>query len=114
MDNNKEKNPGRQLSFEFKPDTPKAYSNLAIISHSHSEFVVDFASLLPGSAKAEIVSRVIMVPEHAKRLFMALQDNIIKYESQYGTIEIDSRLSKGGGNTLNLNDFGPFGGGTKS
>ena len=56
------------------------YSNLAIISHSTSEFIVDFATILPGLAKPKIRSRIILTPEHAKRLLLSLQDNIAKYE----------------------------------
>ena len=62
------------------------YSNLAIISHSHSEFVVDFLRLLPNVPKAKVKSRVILTPSHAKRLMKALVDNIKKYEQQHGTI----------------------------
>lgn len=64
------------------------YSNLAIISHSVSEFVLDFAAVLPGMAKARVNSRIILTPEHAKRLLMSLQDNVTRYESNIGKIEI--------------------------
>ncbi|MEG1611505.1 MAG: DUF3467 domain-containing protein [Alistipes sp.] len=64
------------------------YSNLAIISHSTSEFIIDFAVVLPGAPKARVKSRVILTPEHAKRLLMSLQDNITRYESNMGKIEI--------------------------
>lgn len=64
------------------------YSNLAIISHSNSEFIIDFAAVLPGMQKAKVKSRVILTPEHAKRLLMSLQDNITRYESAIGKIEI--------------------------
>ncbi len=64
------------------------YSNLAIISHSNSEFILDFAAMLPGMQKAKVKSRVILTPEHAKRLLMSLQDNITRYESAIGKIEI--------------------------
>ncbi len=105
MDNNQPKNPN-QINLELKPEVAKGtYSNLAIISHSHSEFIIDFATTLPGMAKPEISSRIIMTPEHAKRLMNAIFDNISKYEAQFGVI---------GGGTLNLADFGPIGGGTKS
>ncbi len=66
------------------------YSNLAIISHSSSEFVVDFAAHLPGLQKATVHSRVILTPEHAKRLLYSLQENINKYEMKNGAIEIVS------------------------
>ena len=63
------------------------YSNLAIISHSPTEFVVDFAAMLPGFQKAKVKSRIILTPEHAKRLLMSLQDNISRYETNIGRIE---------------------------
>jgi len=64
------------------------YSNFAIISHSHAEFIVDLASTLPGTPKAQVVSRVVLAPEHAKRLAMALQDNIMRYEQEFGKINL--------------------------
>ena len=62
------------------------YSNLAIINHSPSEFVVDFIQMMPGITKAKVKSRVILTPQHAKRLMKALIDNISKYEDQFGEI----------------------------
>jgi len=101
----------KQLSLDLKPEIAKGtYSNLAIITHSRSEFIIDFATILPGLPKPEISSRLIMTPEHAKRLLNALQDNIIKYESQFGVIDLE--IPKKG--DFNLENFGPFGGGTKS
>ena len=64
------------------------YSNLAVIAHSSSEFVVDFVRLMPGVPKAKVQSRIILTPEHAKRLMMALADNIKKYEAQFGEIKM--------------------------
>ncbi|MCD7970541.1 MAG: DUF3467 domain-containing protein [Alistipes sp.] len=64
------------------------YANLAIISHSASEFVIDFAALMPGVPKAKVKNRIILAPEHAKRLLMSLQDNITRYESNVGRINI--------------------------
>ena len=63
------------------------YSNLAIISHSNSEFVVDFIRLMPNVPKAKVKSRVILTPQHAKRLLHALKDNLQKYEAQFGKID---------------------------
>ncbi len=63
------------------------YSNLAIITHSTSEFVIDFIRVMPSVPKARVKSRVIMTPQHAKRLMKALADNISKFESQNGTIK---------------------------
>ena len=64
------------------------YSNLAIISHSTSEFILDFATILPGLNKAKVKSRIILTPEHAKRLLYSLQENISRYESDIAQIEI--------------------------
>ena len=63
------------------------YSNLAMIAHSNSEFVIDFIRLMPGVPKARVKSRVIITPEHAKRLLAALKDNISKYEATFGPIK---------------------------
>lgn len=63
------------------------YSNLAIISHSQSEFVVDFIRLVPNVPKAKVKSRIILTPTHAKRLMKALNDNIKKYEAQHGHVD---------------------------
>ena len=82
----------KQLQIELKEDVAQGvYSNLAMITHSSSEFVMDFISILPGMAKAQVKSRVIMSPEHAKRLMMALQDNVAKYENAFGTIEMKAQ-----------------------
>ena len=62
------------------------YSNLAVINHSPSEFVVDFIQMMPGVPKAKVKSRVILTPQHAKRLMKALVDNISKFEDQFGKI----------------------------
>ncbi len=70
------------------------YANLAIISHSTSEFVLDFAALLPGLPKAKVRNRVILAPEHAKRLLLSLQDNITKYETNVGHIDVGTRTSE--------------------
>lgn len=63
------------------------YSNLAIISHSNSEFVVDFIRLMPNVPKAKVKARIILTPQHAKRLLFALKDNVQKYEMQFGKID---------------------------
>lgn len=77
-----------QLQIELTEEIAQGiYSNLAIITHSSSEFVLDFVRVMPGIPKANVKSRVILTPEHAKRLLMALQDNIQKYESANGTIK---------------------------
>ena len=79
----------KEFSIELKQDVAKGtYSNLAIITHSRSEFIIDFATMLPGLPKPEVSNRIIMTPEHAKRLYLALQDNINKYENQHGQITL--------------------------
>ncbi len=113
---NKEK-PQNQISLEIKPEVAKGtYSNLAIISHSRSEFVIDFATTLPGMPKPDISNRIVMTPEHAKRLMNALFDNVSKFEAQFGVIDLGGQGGPGGkGGTFNLADFGPLpGGGPKS
>jgi hypothetical protein len=77
-----------QIQIELKEDIAQGtYSNLAIITHSPTEFIVDFIRMMPGVPKAEVKSRIILTPEHAKRLFFALKDNIAKYESVFGPIK---------------------------
>ena len=78
----------QQLNIELNEEVAQGiYSNLAVITHSSSEFVVDFVRIMPGIPKANVKSRIIFTPEHAKRLLMALQDNIKKYESIHGPIK---------------------------
>ena len=77
MDNNNNQKPQpNQFSIELTPQTKVSYSNLAIISHSRSEFVLDFANSLPGMPKPQVGDRIVMTPEHAKRLMNALFDKI--------------------------------------
>lgn len=66
------------------------YANLAIISHSTSEFVIDFVRMMPGLPKAQVKSRIILTPEHAKRLALSLQDNLARYEAIIGKIDTHS------------------------
>ncbi len=76
------------INIEIGEDVAEGtYSNLAIISHSNSEFVVDFIRLMPNVPKAKVKSRIILTPQHAKRLLMALKDNVQRYEMQFGKIE---------------------------
>jgi hypothetical protein len=63
------------------------YSNLAIINHSVSEFVVDFVNIMPGNPKSKVKSRIILTPQHAKRLAKALADNVRKFEKAHGDIK---------------------------
>ena len=85
------KQQGPQLQIDITPEMAQGvYSNFAIISHSHAEFIVDLASTLPGTSKSQVVSRVIMAPEHAKRLAMALQENVMRYEQEFGKIQLEN------------------------
>lgn len=85
-----------QLQIELKEEVAEGiYANLAIIAHSSSEFVTDFVRVMPGVAKAQVMSRIIMTPEHAKRLLFALQDNIRRYESQFGEIKLPEQRPTG-------------------
>ncbi len=84
-DNNQQKQD--KLNIELSEEVAEGtYSNLAIISHSSSEFVFDFIKVMPGMPKAKVKSRVMMTPQHAKRLMRALEDNLSKYESQFGSV----------------------------
>lgn len=75
-----------QLNIEIPAELEEVYSNLAVIAHSSSEFVFDFIRVMPNMPKSKVKSRVIMNAEHAKRLLYALQQNIDKYEQQFGEI----------------------------
>ncbi|MDD2622169.1 MAG: DUF3467 domain-containing protein [Bacteroidales bacterium] len=83
MEQNKEQKIDIALSDEVAEGI---YSNLAIITHSNSEFIVDFVSLMPGVPKGKVKSRIILTPQHAKRLLLALEDNIKRFESFHGKI----------------------------
>lgn len=81
-----------QLQIELSQDIAQGeYANFAIITHSSSDFIVDFARVLPGVPKAQVKSRVILAPEHAKRLLGALQENIVRYEREFGPIKIPNQ-----------------------
>ena len=84
-----------QLQIELPQDVAQGeYANFAIITHSSSDFIVDFARVLPGVPKAQVKSRVILAPEHAKRLLGALQENIMRYEHEFGPIKIPNKESR--------------------
>ena len=77
----------KKMNISISPDKAAGtYSNLAIIAHSQNEFIMDFASVMPGIQQANVQSRIIMTPENAKQLMVALQQNIQKYESTFGEI----------------------------
>ena len=90
------KNNDNQLKIELTPDVAEGtYANLAIITHSSAEMVLDFVRVLPGIATANVKSRIVLAPEHAKRLLFALQDNVAKYEKQFGTIKLNGTPAPG-------------------
>jgi len=91
MDNKKQDD---QLQIDLSEEVAQGlYANLAIITHSSSEFIVDFARIMPGIPKPVVKSRIILVPEHAKRLLRALEDNIGKYEQAFGSIHLPEESS---------------------
>ena len=101
---NQEKNDG-QLKIELTPEVAEGiYANLAIITHSSAEVVLDFIRVLPGVPKANVKSRIVLAPEHAKRLLFALQDNVMKYEKASAPINLPGAEAQQGGRTAN-----PFG-----
>ncbi len=100
--NHNKNNPDNQIEIELSEDIAQGvYSNLAIISHSSSEFVLDFIRVVPGVPKAKVKSRIILTPDHAKRLIAALQENIDKFEKMNGPVSI---------NNENLGFLPPLGG----
>jgi hypothetical protein len=101
-DQNKKSN---QLNIELSEEVAQGvYSNLAVITHSSAEFVVDFVRIMPGVPKAKVKSRIILTPEHAKRLLNALQDNVSKYEAIHGKIK---NTEGGGMPNIPMNFGGP-------
>ena len=104
MEEQKKNQHQNQLNIELKEDIAQGvYSNLAIISHSSSEFVLDFVRIMPGIPKAEVKSRIILTPEHAKRLLLALSENMGKFEAAHGQVKIDERGGTG------FSPLGPLG-----
>ncbi len=84
MDNNNQS----EINIELPEDIAEGmYSNLAIITHSNSEFVVDFVRIMPGVPKAKVKARIVLTPAHAKRLMSALTENVGKFEQMYGVIK---------------------------
>ena len=91
-------NQQQRMEIELDAETSQGkYSNLAIISHSPSEFVLDFAAVLPGVQKAKVKSRIILTPEHAKALMMSLQENVARYERNVGEIKLNKVRGPQGG-----------------
>jgi hypothetical protein len=86
MENNEQ--PQNQLNIELTEEMSEGvYSNLAIITHSTAEFVLDFINVMPNAPKAKVKSRVILAPQHAKRLMKALVENVKKFEQVHGAIK---------------------------
>lgn len=83
---NKNKKPGINIELDEKT-AEGTYSNLAIINHSVSEFVIDFVSIMPGTPKSKVKSRIILTPQHAKRLLKALGENVQRFEKAHGEIK---------------------------
>ncbi|MCG2610584.1 DUF3467 domain-containing protein [Flavobacterium sp. SM15] len=87
MSDNKNNQQG-QINIELDEQTAEGtYSNLAIINHSNTEFVLDFVSIMPGVPKAKVKSRIVLTPQHAKRLLRALGENIHRFEAAHGEIK---------------------------
>ena len=86
----------QKININLTPEMANGkYVNLAIIAHSPSEFVVDFVCMMPGQKEANVQSRVVMTPENAKKLLFALQENVSKYEKQFGTIKLNGAPAPG-------------------
>jgi len=97
--NNNNDNNSQQIDIELSEKIAEGtYSNLAIITHSNSEFIIDFIRLMPGVPKAKVKSRIILTPSHAKRLLAALSDNVRKYEDSFGSIADDDAFPSFPGN----------------
>jgi len=117
MDN--EQPQSQQLQIELgEKEAEGIYSNLAIITHSPAEFIVDYTRVTPGVPRARVLSRIIMTPQHMKLLLNAMRENIDRYEEQYGEIRVDGQSSNpfgfrtgpapgGGNNTGGSGGSGP-------
>ena len=86
----------KQININIAPEIAQGtYANMAVIAHSSSEFVIDFVQVMPGMKQAAVRSRIVIAPEHAKRLMFALQDNVGKYEQQFGKITLSGQPTAG-------------------
>jgi hypothetical protein len=91
MSQNSNQNQGQQINIELgEKEAEGIYSNLAIITHSPAEFIIDFTRIVPGLPKAKVHARIISTPQHAKMLLKALKENIDKYEARFGEIKVDT------------------------
>ena len=85
----------QQINVEISEEMAEGtYSNLAMIAHSNSEFVIDFIRLMPGVPKAKVKSRIVMTPEHAVRFLQALKDNVERYQDTFGDIREATDIPK--------------------
>jgi hypothetical protein len=85
---NQDSNQPNQLNIEISEDIAEGeYANLAIITHSHAEFVIDFVNVMPGTPNSKVKARIILTPQHAKRFMKALTENIARFEAANGTIK---------------------------
>lgn len=95
MSEEKKQDNSNQINIELSEEVAEGiYSNLAMIAHSNSEFVVDFIRLMPGVPKAKVKARIVVTPEHALRLLHALKENIDKYEATFGEIKPSTEAPK--------------------
>ncbi|MEX0771199.1 MAG: DUF3467 domain-containing protein [Balneolaceae bacterium] len=93
MKQNQTHKKGQQMEIELgKEEAAGTYANLVMITHSPSEFILDFIAVMPGIPKAKVVKRMILTPDHAKRLAGALNENIGRYEEEHGSITIKEKL----------------------
>jgi hypothetical protein len=91
---NQQQNPEQQLNIELSEEMADGqYANLAVITHSFAEFVLDFVNVMPNVPKAKVKSRVIMTPHHAKRLMRALVDNVKRFEAAHGIIKEQEQVN---------------------
>ena len=103
----KDQQQGNQLNIELSEEVAEGiYSNLAVITHSNAEFILDFINVMPGTPKSKVKARMVLTPQHAKRLARALNENIQKYESLHGEVKEDDRGPQGG---IPMNFGGPTG-----
>ena len=85
----------RRINVELgEKESEGIYSNLALISHSPSEFIIDFARVMPGVQKTKVYARIVMTPAHARMLLSALEENIKKFEGQFGAIKVFGKGEK--------------------
>ena len=99
MENNS--NQPSQLNIEISEEMAEGqYANLAVITHSHAEFVIDFVNVMPGTPKSKVKSRIILTPQHAKRFMKALIENVTRFEAANGVIQdleaVDLPMNFGG------------------